>query len=70
MIMAFSRFLHLYVFYYSNTGSSFIFADSNSVLSPYESLPIAQENKYLGVFRDIFLFNLDNVYCVYSLESP
>ena len=30
----------------SNTDGSFIMANSNSFLSPYEILPIAQENKY------------------------
>ena len=33
----------------SETGS-FTMANSNSFLSPYEILPIAQENKYLGKF--------------------
>ena len=32
----------------SNTDGSFTMATSNSVLSPYEMLPIAQENQYLG----------------------
>ena len=32
----------------SNTDGSFTMANSNSFLSPYEVLPIAQENKYLG----------------------
>ena len=31
----------------SNTDGSFTMANSNSFLSPYEILPIAQENKYL-----------------------
>ena len=31
----------------SNTDDSFTMANSNSVLSPYEILPIDQENKYL-----------------------
>ena len=31
----------------SNTDGSFTMANSNSVLSPYEILPIDQENKYL-----------------------
>ena len=35
--------------------------------SPYKILPIAQENKYLGIF---FLFYHGIVCCVYSLESP
>ena len=34
----------------SNTDGSFTMANSNSFLSPYETLPIAQENKYLGKF--------------------
>ena len=34
----------------SNTNGSFTMANSNSFLSPYEILPIAQENKYLGKF--------------------
>ena len=44
-------------------------ADSKSFLSPKEILPIAQaqENK---IFKEIFLFYYENVYCVYSLESP
>ena len=37
-----------------------------SFLSPYEILPIAQENKYLR----FFLFYREIVCCVYSLESP
>ena len=42
-------------------------ANSNSFLSPYEILPIAQENKYLMIF---FLFYCEIVCCVYSLGSP
>ena len=34
----------------SNTDGSFTMANSNSFLSPYEILPIAQENKYLMIF--------------------
>ena len=34
----------------SNTDGSFTMANSNSFLSPYEILPIAQENNYLGKF--------------------
>ena len=34
----------------SNTDGSFTMANSNSFLGPYEVLPIAQENKYLGIF--------------------
>ena len=38
----------------SNTDGSFTMNDSNSfIFSPYKILPIAQENKYLGIF---FLF--------------
>ena len=53
----------------SNTHDSFIIAHSNSFLSPYEVLPIAQENKYLGTFSySILTYN--NICYVYSLESP
>ena len=34
----------------SDTDGSFTMAYSNSFLSPYEILPLAQENKYLGKF--------------------
>ena len=34
----------------SNTDGSFTMDDSNSFFSPYNILPIAQENKYLGIF--------------------
>ena len=34
----------------SNTDGSFTMYNSNSFLSPYEILPIAQENKYSGNF--------------------
>ena len=34
----------------SNTDGSFTMANSNSLLSLNEILPIAQENKYLGKF--------------------
>ena len=34
----------------SNTDGSFTMANSNSFLSSYEILPLAQENKYLGKF--------------------
>ena len=34
----------------SNTDGSFTMAYLNSFLSPYEILPIDQENKYLGKF--------------------
>ena len=38
----------------SNTDDSFTMANSNSFLSPYEVLPIAQENKYLRIFSNFF----------------
>ena len=41
----------------SNTDGSFTIANSNHFLSPYEILPIAQENKYLGKFSS-FIINL------------
>ena len=37
----------------SNTDRSFVMANSNSSLSPYEFLLIAQENTYFWIF---FLF--------------
>ena len=49
----------------SNTDSSFTMPNSNLFLSPYEILPIAQENKYLGKF----LLYHEIVPCVYSFES-
>ena len=51
----------------SNTDGSFTMDDSNSFFSPYKIPPIAQENKYLGIF---FLFYHGTVCFVYSLESP
>ena len=51
----------------SNTDGLFTVDDSNSFFSPYKILPIAQENKYLGIF---FLFYHGIVYCLYSLELP
>ena len=41
----------------SNTDGSFTMANSNSFFSPYEILPIAQENKYLRNFS-YFIVNL------------
>ena len=41
--------------------------NSKSCLSLYKILPIAQKNKYLGIF---FLFYHEMVCCVYSTESP
>ena len=35
----------------SNTDDSFTMANSNSFLSPYEILPIAQENKEIYLFH-------------------
>ena len=37
------------------TDGLFTMANSNSFLSPYEVLPIAQENKYLGNFSDFIV---------------
>ena len=34
----------------SNMDGSFTLDDLNSFFSPYKILPIAQENKYLGIF--------------------
>ena len=53
----------------SNTDGSYTVEYSNSFFSPYEILPIAQENKYLGNFS-YFIMKLYNECCVYSLESP
>ena len=39
----------------SNTDCSFTMAISNSFLSPYEILPIAQENKYLRKFSYVIV---------------
>ena len=50
----------------SNTDGSFTIANSNSVLSPYEILPIAQENKYLKKLS-YFIMKL---YVECTLESP
>ena len=47
----------------SNPDGSFTGDDSNSFFSPYKILPIAQENKYLGIFS-YFIMELC---CVYSL---
>ena len=55
-----------YNFNGSNTDGSFTVDGSNSFFSPYKIHPIAQENKYLGIF---FLFYQGIVSCVYSLES-
>ena len=46
---------------------SFTIDDSNSFFSPYKILPIAQENKYLGI---LFLIYHGIVCWMYSLELP
>ena len=46
----------------SNMVGSFTVDDSNPFLSPYKILPVAQENKYLGMF---FLCYHGIVCCVY-----
>ena len=38
----------------SNTDGSFTVDDSNFFFSPYKILPIAKENKYLGIFFSYF----------------
>ena len=51
VIVAFPGYLHLQSnLDGSNTDGSFTMANLNSYLSPYEILPIAQENKYLRKF--------------------
>ena len=45
-------------------------ADSNSFLSPFEIIPIAQEYKYLGIWGKIFSFYHEIVCYLYSLEAP
>ena len=42
----------------SNTDGSFTVDDSNSFFSPYKILPIAQENKDLGIFFLTFIMEL------------
>ena len=39
----------------SNPDGSFTVDDSNTFFSPYKILPIAQENKYLGIFSDFIM---------------
>ena len=51
----------------SNTDGSFTMPNSNLFLSPYEILSKSSRKQ---IFKDIFLFYHDFVYCVYSLESP
>ena len=42
----------------SNLDGSFTMDDSNSFFSPYKILPIANENKYLGIFFSYFIMEL------------
>ena len=51
----------------SNSDGSFIMANSNSFLSPYEILPIAQENKYL---RNFLILSWNCMLCVHSTYNP
>ena len=46
----------------SNTDGSFTVDDSNSFFSPYKILPIAQENKCLGIF--ILILSCNCMLCV------
>ena len=39
----------------SNPDGSFTVDDSNSFFSPYKILPIAQENKYLGIIMELYI---------------
>ena len=50
----------------SNTDGSFTMANSNLVFRPYEILPIAQENKQLGIFS----YFIVKLYVVCKIESP
>ena len=56
--------------YRKNFYDSFIVADPNSFLIPYEILSIAQERKYLEHLREICLIYFKKILYVYSLESP
>ena len=50
----------------SNLDVLFTVTDSNTILSPYEILLIAWENKYLRIFRDISVFtDENNVLCTH-----
>ena len=42
----------------SNPDGSFTVDNSNSFFSPYKILPIAQENKYLGILFFNFIMEL------------
>ena len=54
--------MHYYDIQYNLNGSNpdgpFTVDDSNSFFSPYEILPIAQENRYLGIFFSYFIMEL------------
>ena len=43
----------MHIQYNLNGSNPFTLDDSNSFFSPYNILPIAQENKYLGIFFKI-----------------
>ena len=64
------QFVAFSLFIQSNLESSntegFTIANSNSFLSPYDSLLIVSRNQIL---REIFLLYHEIVCCVYSLES-
>ena len=48
----------------SNPDGSFTVDDSNSFFSPYKILPIAQENKYLGIFSYFLILSWNCMLCV------
>ena len=54
----FEFFQILYNLNGSNPDGSFTVDDSNSFFSPYKILPIAQENKYLGILFSYFIMEL------------
>ena len=67
-----SKFEHVYRW---TSDGLFTMADSNSFLSPYKILPIAQKKKkkIYQIFRTFLFFFLiyhEMVCCVYSLELP
>ena len=51
----------------SNTDDSFTMANSNSF---FESLRNSCDSSRKQIFKEIFLFYCEIVFCVYSLESP
>ena len=51
----------------SNTDGSFTAADSKLV---FESLRNSSDSSRKQIFKESFLYNLEIVCCVYSLESP